>query len=261
MRRALPGSEYYGGSAPPRTGRRSARPARRPRRMRGSQAGPGRFPCSLRSARRRRSPARSLRPHHGYPAALHRGLPASHSKPAQEFPAQHARRVRAAPGPYPPDLSRCVLKRRKRRFLAYSFPPRSPGPGHLAVLTRPGFVRAACHPPRHHPGRAALSFTSLLRQGRRRRSLTSTRTSSASRRTERCTRIAGSTLTAKHQTRVGRRRRGPGPLPGGRAYGAAAAGGAWGGTASAPDRRSSMIRVGRPRIQRFVNPDHGRMAA
>ena len=31
----------------------------------------------------------------------------------------------------------------KRRFLAYSFPPRSPDPPHLAVLARPGFVRAA----------------------------------------------------------------------------------------------------------------------
>src|SRR5262249_23530391 len=29
------------------------------------------------------------------------------------------------------------------RFLAYSFPPRSPDPHHLAVLTRPGFVGAA----------------------------------------------------------------------------------------------------------------------
>jgi hypothetical protein len=30
-----------------------------------------------------------------------------------------------------------------RRFLAYSSPSRSPGPAHLAVLNRPGFVRAA----------------------------------------------------------------------------------------------------------------------
>ena len=35
------------------------------------------------------------------------------------------------------------LKDVKRRFLAYSFPPRSPDPHHLAVLARPGFVRAA----------------------------------------------------------------------------------------------------------------------
>jgi hypothetical protein len=28
----------------------------------------------------------SLRPHHGYPAALHRGLPTEHQYPIQEFP-------------------------------------------------------------------------------------------------------------------------------------------------------------------------------
>lgn len=67
--------------------------------------------------------------------------------------------VRTAPGPYPPDLSQYTLKRRKRRFLAYSFPSRSPDPHHLAVLTRPGLVRAACHPPRRHPDQAALSST------------------------------------------------------------------------------------------------------
>jgi len=110
------------------------RPARR-------GAGPGRFPRSLRFARRRRSPALSLRPRHGYPTALHRGLPANRRRPAREFPAR--RRVRTAPGPYPPDLSRSNLQGRERRFLAYSFPSRSPGPRHLAVLAHPGLVRAA----------------------------------------------------------------------------------------------------------------------
>ena len=65
----------------------------------------------------------------------------------------------------------------------YSFPSRSPDPHHLAVLTRPGFVRAAPTHTRHLPGQAALSFTALLRQGQRWWSLTSTQTSSASRRT------------------------------------------------------------------------------
>src|SRR5262249_52176630 len=53
---------------------------------------------------------------------------------------------------------------RKRRFLTYSSSPRSPDPRHLAVLTRPGFVRAASRPPRHRPGQAALSFNDPLRQ-------------------------------------------------------------------------------------------------
>ena len=49
----------------------------------------------------------------------------------------------------------------------YSSPSRSPDPHHLAVLTRPGLVRAAPTRTRHLPGQAALSFTALLRQGRR----------------------------------------------------------------------------------------------
>jgi len=36
-----------------------------------------------------------------------------------------------------------AIKGFKRRFLSYSFPPRSPDPRHLAVLAHPGFVRAA----------------------------------------------------------------------------------------------------------------------
>ena len=35
------------------------------------------------------------------------------------------------------------MKDVQRRFLAYSFPPRSPDPPHLAVPERPGFARAA----------------------------------------------------------------------------------------------------------------------
>src|SRR5215510_6012477 len=61
---------------------------------------------------------------------------------------------RTALGPHPPGSSRSSLERRKRRFLAYSFPSRSPDPHHLAVLTRSDFVGAACRPHRHHPGRA-----------------------------------------------------------------------------------------------------------
>jgi hypothetical protein len=61
-------------------------------------------------------------------------------------PEDGRHRVRVASGPYPPGSSRCDLDGRKRRFLTYAFPPRSPGPHHLAVLTRPGFVGAACHP-------------------------------------------------------------------------------------------------------------------
>ena len=46
----------------------------------------------------------------------------------------------------------------------YAFLPCLPGPGHLAVLGRPGVVRAASHPPLRFQGQAALSFVGLLRQ-------------------------------------------------------------------------------------------------
>jgi hypothetical protein len=48
--------------------------------------------------------------------------------------------------------------------LRYASRSRLPGPHHLAVLARPGVVRAASHPPPHLWGQAALSFTGLLRQ-------------------------------------------------------------------------------------------------
>jgi hypothetical protein len=52
--------------------------------------------------------------------------------------------VRAAPGPDPPGFEPVPHKGAvSHRFLAYSSPSRSPDPAHLAVLARPGFVRAA----------------------------------------------------------------------------------------------------------------------
>ncbi|MGL5827185.1 MAG: hypothetical protein ACRCYU_20565, partial [Nocardioides sp.] len=106
-------------------------------------------------------------------------------KPAREFPADPgARRVRTTPGPDPPDSSRFTFRRTYARwFLAYSFPSRLPDPRHLAVLTRPGVVGAA--PTRTGTSRVRLPPASplLLRQVRRRRSLTSARFISASWRT------------------------------------------------------------------------------
>jgi len=110
--------------------------------------------------------------------------PGQSPKPTQEFSTRNTLR-RTALGPYPPGSSRSRLERRKRRFLAYSFPSRSPDPHHLAVLARSDLVGAACHPHRHHPDRAAPSFTVLLRQDQWKRSHTSSRTNSASRRTRR----------------------------------------------------------------------------
>ena len=154
-------------TAPPHpwpVGRRCAQPDR-PRWSRG--AGQTRDGSRVHSsiARRRRHPTRPLRHRRGYPAARHHGLPI---RPPTfgEFPGSVMRetRVRVASGPDPPGSSRCVIERRKRRFLAYAFPSRSPHPRRLAVPTRHGFVGAACHPSRHLPRPAAPSFTAPLRR-------------------------------------------------------------------------------------------------
>ena len=62
-------------------------------------------------------------------------FPGRSPKPAQEFPARNGLGCTVL-GPYRPGSSRG----RKRRFLAYSFPSRSPGPHLLAVLAGSDFV-------------------------------------------------------------------------------------------------------------------------
>ena len=81
---------------------------------------------------------------HGYAAGLPRGLPGTALQYLPEVPAaltgSGTRCARPISARFEPVR---LLKDVKRRFLAYSFPPRSPDPPHLAVLKRPGFVRAA----------------------------------------------------------------------------------------------------------------------
>ena len=145
-------------------GRRCAQPAV-PRWPRGPGQTRGGSRVHLSIARRRRHPTRPLRHRRGYPAARHHSLPSvpptvrgvprlrDEGDGCASLPAQ-IRQVRAG----------ASLRGVERRFLAYAFPSRSPHPRRLAVPTRHGFVRAACHPPRHLPGQAALSFAVLLRQ-------------------------------------------------------------------------------------------------
>ena len=74
----------------------------------------------------------------------------------------------------------------------YTFLPCSPDPYHLAVLARPGFVRAAFHPPQRLLDQAALNFNPAAATAERQGSLTPIRTHSTSWRTR--TRWNGSTL-------------------------------------------------------------------
>ena len=151
--------------------------------MHGLEAGPRRFPRSLADHLMKEEPDYAPAASTATPPHFTVASPAGAERPTRKFPARKKRRRRTAPGPDPSGSSRCPLRRRKRRFLAYSSSSHSPDPPHLTVLTRPGFVRAACHPLRHLPDQAALSFDRLAATRRRRRSLTSTRSASASRRT------------------------------------------------------------------------------
>jgi hypothetical protein len=133
-------------AAPPHpwsVGRRCAQPdARRwPRRHRADQ---GWFPCSLvdRSAEEASDSAPATSP--WLPRSTSPGLPSvpptcrgvprlrDEGDGCASPPAQ-IRQVRAG----------ASLRGVERRFLAYTFPPRSPHPRRLAVPTRHGFVRAA----------------------------------------------------------------------------------------------------------------------
>ena len=129
------------------------------------------------------TPATSLR----LPRSTSPQPPLNQTKSLREFPnpppEDGRHRVRVASGPYPPGSSRCDLEGRKRRFLTYAFPPRSPGPHHLAVLTRPGFVGAACHPNPASPRPGCPQLRSPAATEPRSRSLTSTQSMCTSRRT------------------------------------------------------------------------------
>jgi hypothetical protein len=106
----FPGSEYYGGSAPRLAAQPTTCPARPATLAARRWASQERFPCSLRFAHRRRSPALPQRPRREYAADLPRSLPFTSFTAPGSSPLPQPRRVRAAPGPYPPG-SRSQCKR------------------------------------------------------------------------------------------------------------------------------------------------------
>jgi len=163
---AFPTSDYYGGSAPSRPDRSTVDPARcsalvaRPVARAGTvpvftdrrltKEEPGYTPAASPRLRRRPSP---------WPPG-----PTKEASPEVAHP--EVRQARTAPSPDPPGSSWWdTLGGFTHRFLAYSFsscspgPPPSDGAGHAPALSGP----LATHH-RHLPDRAALSFTSLLRQ-------------------------------------------------------------------------------------------------
>jgi hypothetical protein len=107
----------------------------------------------------------SQRPRHGYAADLPYGLPEPLKHIAPEVPAAsvHSGTHRARPvsARFEPVSQ---LKDVKRRFLAYSFPPRSPDPHHLAVLGPSRLCQGCSRPPRRYTDQAAPSYSDPLRQ-------------------------------------------------------------------------------------------------
>jgi hypothetical protein len=87
------------------------------------------------------------RPRHGYPAALHRGLPTAEPRTAQEFPTPSTSSERVGAHRIRPISARFgvgdILRgvRTQVPLVLLSIP--LPGAHHLAVLARPGLVRAA----------------------------------------------------------------------------------------------------------------------
>ena len=120
----------------------------------------------LQLARRRRSPTLSLRHRHSYPAALHRGLPGEHPHAHPRVPhptnagngcAPHPAHIRQI-GAGEPLRDVVTLVPRVLLFVTLAEPTPSGSTG----MSR--LCQGCSHPPRHLPGRAALSCTALLRQ-------------------------------------------------------------------------------------------------
>jgi hypothetical protein len=101
------------------------------------------------TGRRDRRPALPLQPRHGYAADLHHGLPSRLPKPAGSRPPQHGGRALLT-GPDPPGSSRRTLLRGFHHWFLHSYtsPSCLPGPGGLAVPTRPVVLEAAPTRPR-----------------------------------------------------------------------------------------------------------------
>ena len=187
MRRALPGSEYYGGSAPSQAGRPTAGPARIPRWPRKTgQTGTVPVFTAIRSTKEEPDfvPAASPRlPRSTFTVASGRTIHES----ARSSPPAASHQQRAGARRSRPISARFGAGSVLRDFQApvprvlLSVTLAEPAPSGSASTSRR--CQGCSRPPRRLPDQAALSYAALLRQGQRRWSLTSARIDSASRRT------------------------------------------------------------------------------
>src|SRR3954465_12833935 len=146
MSPAFPASDYYGGSPPPRGDRLAGRPARPD--LAGRAAGQPRGGSHVHhlTVRRDRRPAIPRRPRHDYPAALRRGLRPGQPWTWPKFPRRLIvpTEVRTADRPRSARFEPTFHFRGFHHWFlhTYACPSRLPGPGRLAVPTRPVRVGA-----------------------------------------------------------------------------------------------------------------------
>ena len=173
---------------------RPARPVQRSARLsphagpdaRARGTGTRRFPCSPWFACRNRSPALPQRPRHGYAADLHRGLPGLHEKACPGVPAAFAcagtHRARPVSARFEPvHALKGVMTPVPLVLLSVSLAGPAPSGSTEHVPALSGLLPPSPAP----PGSGCPQLHRPAATRRRRRSLTSTRTTSASRRKQR----------------------------------------------------------------------------
>ena len=155
---AFPASDYYGSSAPPRR-HQPATGLPADQLAAGREGGHrGGSHVHSRTARQVRRPTMPLQLRHEYAAGLPHGLPTGDINQSRSSPHDRAG-ARRNPAIHQVPAGGSLLRGvHTLVHCRYTFPSRSPDPDHLTVLTRPGFVRAACRPPPRPRDQAALNF-------------------------------------------------------------------------------------------------------
>ncbi len=163
---ALPDSDYYGGSAPPRTDRSTVDPPPRRHWLCRPVGRTGMVPVF--------TVIRSMKEEPDFAPAASPRLPRSTSSwpsPAHPEPVRSSLvmptgqdEVRAAPDPYPPDLSRFGFEGRFTPVPLVLLSITLAGPAPSGSTGTPRRCQDCSRPPQHLLDQAVLSFTVLLRQ-------------------------------------------------------------------------------------------------
>lgn len=168
MRTAFPSSDYYGGSAPSRTHRvTTTLPAGALAATRGRQAREGSHVHCVTVGRggiQLFSDSIAASTPQTFLAASRTGI---NNRPGSRLPIRGVS-VHCDPAHiHQIGAGSTITEGQPLVHSRYTFLPRSPDPTHLVVLDRPGFVRAASHPPQRLLAQAALNFNPTAATARR----------------------------------------------------------------------------------------------